>query len=157
VYQHGLGNLKGSGEILYGGMISDLLSGVLQTHQALLEKTQSCYLGGCKKYGIKVVPNVLEKTIHFIMRFPPFVSVLLQRTVTFLYFFQNKRSKELIMQIYFRRPLFIFSKMRVILTRTLCVCILIVVSQLQYGLHVSRECVLKHICQFLCLLCFFKS
>jgi len=26
---------EGSGEILYGGMVSDLLSGVLQTHQAL--------------------------------------------------------------------------------------------------------------------------
>jgi len=30
---------------MYEGMISDLLSGVLQTHQVLLEKAQSCYLG----------------------------------------------------------------------------------------------------------------
>jgi len=36
---------EGSGEILYGGLVSDLLSVVLQTHQALYEKTQSCYLG----------------------------------------------------------------------------------------------------------------
>ncbi len=36
---------EGSGEILYEGMVSDLLSGVLQTLQALQEKTQSCYLG----------------------------------------------------------------------------------------------------------------
>ncbi len=31
--------------ILYEGMISDLLSGVLQNHQTLQEKTQSCYVG----------------------------------------------------------------------------------------------------------------
>ncbi len=31
--------------ILDEGMVSDLLSGVLQTLQALQEKTQSCYLG----------------------------------------------------------------------------------------------------------------
>jgi len=40
---------------MYEGMISDLLSGVLQTHQVLLEKAQSCYLGKRmlqkKKYG----------------------------------------------------------------------------------------------------------
>jgi len=30
---------------MYGGLVSDLLSVVLQTHQALYEKTQSCYLG----------------------------------------------------------------------------------------------------------------
>jgi len=35
---------EGSGEIRYGGMVSDLLSGVLR-NQALYEKTQSCYLG----------------------------------------------------------------------------------------------------------------
>jgi len=31
--------------ILYGRMLSDLLSCVLQTHQALEERSQSCYLG----------------------------------------------------------------------------------------------------------------
>jgi len=31
---------EGSGEILYGGMVSDLLLGVFQTHQALQEKSQ---------------------------------------------------------------------------------------------------------------------
>jgi len=36
---------EGSGGILYGEMVSDLLSGVIQTYQALRVKTQSCYLG----------------------------------------------------------------------------------------------------------------
>jgi len=36
--------VDGSGESLYGGTVSDLLSGVFQIHQAW-EKTQSCYLG----------------------------------------------------------------------------------------------------------------
>jgi len=36
---------EGSGEIRYGGMVSDLLSGVLRNHQALYENTQTCYLG----------------------------------------------------------------------------------------------------------------
>ncbi len=35
---------EGSGVILDEGMLSDLLSGVLQTHQALQQKTESCYL-----------------------------------------------------------------------------------------------------------------
>ncbi len=36
---------EGSGVILDEGMVSDLLSHILQTHQALQVKTQSCYLG----------------------------------------------------------------------------------------------------------------
>jgi len=41
---------RGSGESLYGGMLSDLRSGVLQTHPALQEKTQSWWQ--------IIVPNV---------------------------------------------------------------------------------------------------
>jgi len=70
---------------MYEGMISDLLSGVLQTHQVLLEKAQSCYLGKRmlqKKKVWKVIINcgqcVLEKNIYFIKRFPQPIYILIQ-------------------------------------------------------------------------------
>jgi len=63
---------QGSGEILYGGMVSDLLSVVLQTHQALWKKAQSFYLGKRRlqkvfnKRGQIIVPKVFwRKTFLF--------------------------------------------------------------------------------------------